>query len=203
MFEWLRGKNAKGGKQQSPTSGGPQSQQRQSPTSQPDQQSMMSSTGESVLIDEKQIMADLHAADTSNIRGAGTYQGYKSKNKTVFEKDDLAEVRRLLESKNSILQERIGSGTYAEVYRAVNYRTKKVVAVKIIDLTKATDNYRFNFLPQELEIIRRLKHPRIVKIFTISQVGNKVVLIMEFAARGTLSEWIIQNGSFNEKNSWG
>lgn len=116
--------------------------------------------------------------------------------------DDLDDVRQLLLAKQTILCELIGSGNYAQVYKGMNQKTKKVVAIKVISLTKANSNYRSHFLPQELAIIKKLKHPRIVKLFTISQVGNKIVLVMEFAANGTMSDWVANHGAFVEKYAW-
>lgn len=150
--------------------------------------------------DQKQ-MFDAVGHDSS--RDEEYYHGIHKNATTLkgLEKDDLAEVRRLLESKNSALYEYIGSGTYAAVYRGVDLNSKKVVAIKVIDLTKVNLNYRANFLPSELSVIHRLNHNRIVKTYSMSQIGNKVVLVMEFAARGTLSDLIAAKGSFNESNA--
>ena len=150
---------------------------------------------EKVHVDERHLVAD------GFVREKTAYNAHRPSSK-IFEKDELADVRRLLEGKEETLHEIIGSGNFADVYRGVNRRLNKVVAVKIIDLKKTSAHYREQLLPQEIAIIRKLKHPRIVKIYHISQVGFKVVLVMEFAAKGTMSDLIMKIGALREPVAW-
>ena len=150
---------------------------------------------EKVLLDQRHLVAD------GTERDKAAYRSHHPNSK-IFEKDDLADVRKMLEDKDETLHELVGSGTFADVYRGVNHQLNKVVAVKIIDLMKASAHYRDQLLPQEIAIIKQLKHPRIVKIFHISQVGFKVVLVMEYAAKGTMSDLIIQIGTLREPVAW-
>lgn len=124
---------------------------------------------------EKVLIETRHLVGDGAERGKTAYRN-KGANSKIFEKDTLNDVRRLLESKDETLHELVGSGSFADVYRGVNRRLNKVIAVKIIDLMKASEHYRDKLLPQEIAIIKQLKHPRIVKIYHISQVGYKVVL---------------------------
>jgi serine kinase len=111
-------------------------------------------------------------------------------------------VKEFLAAREHQLIDSIGSGNYAEVYKAFCSEKQRYVAVKVIDLKKANENYRVNFLPREIDILRRLKHPGIIKIYEISQTANKIFIIMEFAANGTIADWLRDKGSFSEETAW-
>ena len=122
---------------------------------------------------EKVLIDPRHLVNDGSERGKTAYKVQRPTD-VMFKQDELSNVRKLLASKNETLHELIGTGTFADVYRGVNHRLNKVIAVKIIDLKKTSEHYRTTLLPQEIAIIRKLKHPRIVKIYHISQVDNKV-----------------------------
>lgn len=149
-------------------------------------------------IDGRHLMGDGTARDKTS-----AYRRQHRPVSKIFEKDDdLKDVRQHLESKDETLHEVVGTGTFADVYRGVNRRLNKVIAVKIIDLRKTSAHYREQLLPQEIAIIKQLKHPRIVKIYHISQVGYKVILAMEFASKGTFSDMICAIGALRESIAW-
>jgi serine/threonine protein kinase len=70
------------------------------------------------------------------------------------ESKEFSLVKNFMASRNYVVSESIGSGNYAEVYKAFSLAHKKNVAVKVIDLKKASENYRTNFLPREIQICR-------------------------------------------------
>jgi tRNA A-37 threonylcarbamoyl transferase component Bud32 len=118
------------------------------------------------------------------------------------ESKEFSLVKNFMASRNYVVSESIGSGNYAEVYKAFSLAHKKNVAVKVIDLKKANENYRVNFLPREIKILPQLKHPAIIKIYEISQTSNKIFMVMELAAKGTIADWLREFGSFSEGMAW-
>ncbi|XP_068166794.1 serine/threonine-protein kinase ULK3 [Antennarius striatus] len=89
-----------------------------------------------------------------------------------------------------ILTERLGSGTYATVYKA--YRkgdNREVVAVKVVgkkSLNKAsTEN-----LLTEIEILKTMRHPHIVHLKDFQWDSENIYLILEFCSGGDLSRCI-------------
>jgi len=111
-------------------------------------------------------------------------------------------VKQFLANRQYQLIDSIGSGSYAEVYKAFHSSKNRYVAVKVIDLKKANQNYRVNFLPREINVLRQLKHQNIIKIYEISQTANKIFMIMEFALNGTVADWLRDKGSFSEVTAW-
>jgi serine/threonine protein kinase len=111
-------------------------------------------------------------------------------------------VKNFMAMKGYGVSESIGSGNYAEVYEAYSLKKSKNVAVKVIDLKKANQNYRVNFLPREFEVLRQLKHPGFIKIYEISQTHSKIFIVMELAAKGTIADWLRDRGSLSENTAW-
>ncbi|KAM9764962.1 serine/threonine-protein kinase ULK3 [Menidia menidia] len=89
-----------------------------------------------------------------------------------------------------ILTERLGSGTYATVYKA--YRkgnNREVVAIKVVGkktLNKAsTEN-----LLTEIEILKTIRHPHIVQLKDFQWDAENIYLILEWCSGGDLSRFI-------------
>ncbi|KAI1285968.1 Testis-specific serine/threonine-protein kinase 1 [Halotydeus destructor] len=93
----------------------------------------------------------------------------------------------------------LGSGSYARVYKVEN-KNGKVRAAKVIESGQASKNYQLKFMPRELEILQVLKDSNIIKVYEIIQSKTTVVVIMEFASRGTLTERL-KNGPLTEEKA--
>ena len=68
----------------------------------------------------------------------------------------------------------LGEGSYAKVKCAFSEKENKKVALKIINRRKAPKDFQQKFLPRELEILKQIWHPNIVKLFDVMQFGQKV-----------------------------
>uniref|UniRef100_A0A8D0H5P2 Serine/threonine-protein kinase ULK3 n=1 Tax=Sphenodon punctatus TaxID=8508 RepID=A0A8D0H5P2_SPHPU len=89
-----------------------------------------------------------------------------------------------------ILTERLGSGTYATVYKA--YRKKnarEVVAIKCVS-KKSLNKVSVENLLTEIEILKSVRHPHIVELKDFQWDGDNIYLIMEYCAGGDLSRFI-------------
>ncbi|EYU44145.1 hypothetical protein MIMGU_mgv1a0032121mg, partial [Erythranthe guttata] len=77
--------------------------------------------------------------------------------------------------------DKIGQGTYSNVYRARDLRTGKMVAVKKVRF----DNFQpesVRFMAREIMILRRLDHPNIMKLEGIitSRLSCSIYLVFEY-----------------------
>src|SRR5690606_11104714 len=86
----------------------------------------------------------------------------------------------------------ISVGPFARVHHATRHGER--CAVKWIDLAQTSDEYRFKFLPRELYIIRRLRHPNVITVYDIFSVDHRLVLVfMELADGGDLLDLVHQS----------
>ncbi|KAG8514581.1 Serine/threonine-protein kinase ULK3 [Galemys pyrenaicus] len=89
-----------------------------------------------------------------------------------------------------ILTERLGSGTYATVYKAYAKKdTREVVAIKCV-AKKSLNKASVENLLTEIEILKGIRHPHIVQMKDFQWDSDNIYLIMEFCAGGDLSRFI-------------
>uniref|UniRef100_A0A4W5JZU8 Serine/threonine-protein kinase ULK3 n=1 Tax=Hucho hucho TaxID=62062 RepID=A0A4W5JZU8_9TELE len=89
-----------------------------------------------------------------------------------------------------ILTERLGSGTYATVYKA--YRkgdNREVVAVKVVG-KKNLNKVSMENLLTEIEILKTVRHPHIVQLKDFQWDSENIYLILEWCSGGDLSRFI-------------
>lgn len=91
----------------------------------------------------------------------------------------------------------LGEGSYAKVRRAYSTKLKLHVAIKIVDRKKAPDDFLKRFLPRELNIIQRLEHPHIIRVYDVMDIGDKVFVVMDIAS-GDLLGYIKARGFVKE-----
>ncbi|XP_051579836.1 serine/threonine-protein kinase ULK3-like isoform X2 [Myxocyprinus asiaticus] len=92
--------------------------------------------------------------------------------------------------KDFILTEKLGSGTYATVYKA--YRktdSREAVAVKVVS-KKSLNKTSMENLLTEIEILKTVRHPHIVQLKDFLWDGDNIYLILEWCSGGDLSSFI-------------
>lgn len=79
----------------------------------------------------------------------------------------------------------IGRGSFATVKKAKHRVTKQKVAVKVLSKRKMNDT-DLAALRQEIEILKTVDHPNIVKLIDIFEDDRHVCLVMERLLGGEL-----------------
>ena len=69
---------------------------------------------------------------------------------------------------------------------ATSDKLSKKVALKIISKKKVPLDFRQKFLPRELDVMKMLDHPHIIKLYDILYVNDKVV----YLKRGCIRRYI-------------
>lgn len=88
------------------------------------------------------------------------------------------------------MTERLGSGTYATVYKAYRkVNRREVVAIKCIS-KKTLNKASVENLLTEIEILKAVHHPHIVELKDFQWDSENIYLIMEFCAGGDFSHFI-------------
>lgn len=95
---------------------------------------------------------------------------------------------------------KIGKGSYATVVSAEYHDGDKTfpLACKVVDKSRAPNDFLSKFLPRELDIITKLEHPFIIQIHSILQRGQKIFIFMRYAENGDLLRYIQEQGPLLE-----
>ncbi|MBU1699566.1 MAG: protein kinase [Candidatus Eisenbacteria bacterium] len=75
--------------------------------------------------------------------------------------------------------DKLGAGGMGEVYRALDTKLKREVALKLLPADMSTDAARLERLQREAETVARLSHPHIVHIYSLEESGGRHFLTME------------------------
>ncbi|TFK03064.1 Adiponectin receptor protein 1 [Platysternon megacephalum] len=93
------------------------------------------------------------------------------------------------------LIQRVGSGTYGDVYKARHLHTGELAAVKIIKLEPGDD---FSLIQQEIYMVKECKHCNIVAYFGSYLNREKLWICMEYCGGGSLQDIYHVTGPLSE-----
>lgn len=94
------------------------------------------------------------------------------------------------------LIQRVGSGTYGDVYKARNLNTSELAAIKMIKLEPGDD---FAIIQQEIVMMKDCKHKNIVAYFGSYLRREKLWIAMEFCGGGSMQDIYHITGPLNEQ----
>ena len=95
-----------------------------------------------------------------------------------------------------LIEALIGEGGMGTVYRALDTKLKRLVAIKFLsdDLADATARRRFQ---REAQMVSSLNHPHILTVYDAGECDGRQYLVSEFVDGGTLRSW-----AKAEKRTW-
>ncbi len=93
-----------------------------------------------------------------------------------------------------LVQAKIGSGGTSTVYRGLDTRLDRPVAVKVMDSRYAGDQQFLTRLQLEARTVARLKDPGLVAVYDQGRDGRHPFLVMELIEGGTLRELLAERG---------
>ena len=91
------------------------------------------------------------------------------------------------------IKKKIGEGTFGTVRLGIHIPTGEKVAIKILEKEKIEDEGDRERISWEIHILKIIRHPNIVQLYEIFEDHEKLYLIMEYAEKGELFEYIVQN----------
>mmetsp|Transcript_15683 Transcript_15683/g.36065 ORF Transcript_15683/g.36065 Transcript_15683/m.36065 type:complete len:515 (+) Transcript_15683:129-1673(+) len=92
-------------------------------------------------------------------------------------------------------KKKLGEGSYGSVCKAKNKATGSLRACKTISKAQMKNLDRFK---QEIQIMKIMDHPNIIKLFETFEDHRNIYLIMELCSGGELFDRIIDAGHFSE-----
>ncbi|MEV7086606.1 Stk1 family PASTA domain-containing Ser/Thr kinase [Streptomyces sp. NPDC093085] len=97
------------------------------------------------------------------------------------------------------VEERIAVGGMATVYRALDTRLDRVLALKVMHPALATDATFVERFIREAKSVARLDHPNVVGVFDQGAEGAYVYLAMEYVAGCTLRDVVRERGALRPR----
>lgn len=91
----------------------------------------------------------------------------------------------------------LGYGAFAKVYHARNLRTGQSVAIKSVNKQKVLKGGLTAHVKREISIMRRLRHPHIVRLLEVMATKTRIYFVLEFAKGGELFAKVAK-GRFSE-----
>lgn len=97
----------------------------------------------------------------------------------------------------------IGKGSFAKVYLACSVDDHSAeFAIKSFDKRSLELNEKNKqSILMEINLMRTLNHPNILKVFEVYETGNHINLVLEILKGGELFERIVSHGAYSEKSA--
>ena len=93
----------------------------------------------------------------------------------------------------------LGEGSYGKVFKAREISTGRVLAVKKIQINNSLTKYKKTI--KEINLLKNLDHPNIVKFYDFFEEEENIYLMMEFLEGCTLKQYIQKTEIISENNA--
>src|SRR3990172_10364644 len=88
----------------------------------------------------------------------------------------------------------IGRGGMAEVYKVWDSRRNTTLAMKLLHADLALDRAFLRRFHREADVLARLQHPNIVRLYGLEQDGEQSFMLMDFIDGRSLKQLIFNAG---------
>jgi len=102
---------------------------------------------------------------------------------------------------NFILHEMLGQGGFGSVIKGVHSETGEFAAVKFVPKSSFRQISDLQRVFQEIQAMRNLKHPNVIRILDVADHPDSICFIMEFAAGGELRGYVERMSFLSEEES--
>ncbi|MFP4497538.1 MAG: Stk1 family PASTA domain-containing Ser/Thr kinase [Vulcanimicrobiota bacterium] len=96
-----------------------------------------------------------------------------------------------------LIEEKIGEGGMAIIYKAQDLRLKRFVAVKVLRSHLANEEEILSRFLREAQSAARLVHPNIVSVYDIEEEPDRKYIVMEYVESHNLKELIQEGAPFD------
>ena len=88
------------------------------------------------------------------------------------------------------ISEELGAGSFGHVYLVTHKTTKVKYAIKAIDKRNKSNQSEKPYFRREIEVMYKIHHPNVVKLFGHFEDNNYCYFIMEYIAKGNIYQLI-------------
>jgi TolB-like protein/tetratricopeptide (TPR) repeat protein len=99
------------------------------------------------------------------------------------------------------LLERLGGGTYGEVYRAWDRQLEREVALKLLRAQGGDDDPETSRITREGRLLARVRHPNVITVHGVDVHEGRVGLWMELLRGQTLEQLLHTRGAFGAREA--
>lgn len=75
--------------------------------------------------------------------------------------------------------DKIGDGTYSQVFACLNHENNRKYALKIIDIMQSTDPDAYMYMKNEIAVLQSVQSPYLVKMYAIFNIQAKSYIVMD------------------------
>ena len=126
-----------------------------------------------------------------------SFDNRNSKGQITLNNDVIVSGNEINPEKIYIKKKMLGNGAFGEVWRVYHKDLNRDFAMKIIKKRKNKGNDEKEIL-NEIDILKKLDHPKILKIIDFYSTLKKYYIITEYCPEGELFNEIIKVGRFDE-----
>ncbi|WEW60210.1 Protein kinase [Emydomyces testavorans] len=94
----------------------------------------------------------------------------------------------------------LGEGSFGKVKLAIHRASGREVALKIISRRKLLSRDMVGRVEREIQYLQLLRHPHIIKLYTVIATKTDIVMVLEYAER-ELFDYLITRGKCNDEEA--
>ncbi|KAF8904724.1 kinase-like domain-containing protein [Gymnopilus junonius] len=95
----------------------------------------------------------------------------------------------------------LGEGEFGKVKLGLHSQWGEEVAVKLIRRGNVDSTLRMSKVEREIEVLKTLKHPNIVRLYDVIETDKYIGIILEYASGGELFDHILAHRYLKEKDA--
>lgn len=100
-----------------------------------------------------------------------------------------------------LLLQTLGEGEFGKVKLGLHSQWGEEVAVKLIRRGNIDSPTRMSKVEREIEVLRTIKHPNIVRLYDVIETDKYIGIILEYASGGELFDHILAHRYLKEKDA--
>ncbi|KAG6865584.1 hypothetical protein C0991_001133 [Blastosporella zonata] len=100
-----------------------------------------------------------------------------------------------------LLLQTLGEGEFGKVKLGLHSQWGEEVAVKLIRRGNVDNTVRMSKVEREIEVLRTLKHPNIVRLYDVIETDKYIGIILEYASGGELFDHILAHRYLRERDA--